>query len=257
MIFAIIQARMGSSRLPNKVMMEVLDKPLIDYLLERVSTAERINKIILATTTNPEDDCLAEHVNSLGYDVFRGSEDDVLSRFYDAFFEFKNRHDESNAIVRITGDCPLIDSHLIDKVIKTYQEKNMDYVTLSSDFSEGLDVEIFSEELLVQAFNDAKLQSEREHVALFFHNNKSLFNMYRVQNSTNDSGYRITVDEPEDFLVVKSIIEHFDKNNLKLSFEQIKLYLDEHQEIFNINVNIIRNEGLQKSLEKELIKDGI
>ena len=144
MIVVIIQARMGSSRLPNKVMREVLGKPLIDYLLERVSVAEKVDKIVLATTTKPEDDSLAKHVTSLGYDVFRGSEDDVLSRYYYAFYEFKGELEESSAIVRITGDCPLIDSYLIDEVIKVYQTKGMDYVALSPDFSEGLDVEIFS-----------------------------------------------------------------------------------------------------------------
>jgi spore coat polysaccharide biosynthesis protein SpsF len=257
MVLAIIQARINSTRLPNKVMKKILGKPLIDYLLERVSTAERVDKIILATTNKLQDDCLAEHVNSLGYDVFRGSEDDVLSRYYHAFIEFTNRTDESNAIVRITGDCPLIDSHLIDKVIKTYQDKKMDYVALSTDFSEGLDVEIFSEDLLVQAFNEAKLPSEREHVSLFFHNNKSLFNMYRVQNSTNDSRYRITVDEEQDFIVVKSIIEFFSNNGLVMNTQNIKDYLDKNTDIYNLNANIIRNEGLQKSLEKDRIKDVI
>ena len=114
MIIAIVQARMGSSRLPDKVMKKVLEKPLIDYLLERVSVVEKVDKIILATTTKPEDDCLAKHVASLGYDVFRGSEDDVLSRYYHAFYEFKDELEKSNAIVRITGDCPLVDYELIN-----------------------------------------------------------------------------------------------------------------------------------------------
>jgi len=254
MITAIIQARMGSTRLPNKVMKVVLGKPLIDYLLERVSTAEKVDRIILATTIKHEDDILAKHVAHLGYDVFRGSEDDVLSRYYNAFYEFKNEFEKSNGIVRITGDCPLIDSHLIDEVIKAYQEKDMDYVSLSSRFAEGLDVEVFSETLLNRAFNEAKLPSEREHVALFFHNNKSLFNMYNIQNSSDDSNYRITVDEEQDFFVVKAIIEHFANNFLKLNTQNIKNYLDSNPNIYKLNAHIIRNEGLQKSLQKEQIK---
>jgi spore coat polysaccharide biosynthesis protein SpsF len=251
MILVIIQARTGSSRLPNKVMKKVLGKPLINYLLERVSVAEKVDKIILATTTKTEDDYLAKHVISLGYDVFRGSEDDVLSRYYHAFYEFKDELEETNAIIRITGDCPLIDPYLIDEVIKVYQAKSMDYVALSPDFSEGLDVEIFSEGLLTQAFNEAKLPSEREHVALFFHNNKLLFNMYRVQNSSDDSSYRITVDEEKDFAVVRSIIEYFSNNDLEMNTQNIKDYLDSNPNIYNINAKIIRNEGLQISLEKE------
>ena len=257
MIIVIIQARMGSLRLPNKVMKKVLGKPLINYLLERVSAAEKVDQIILATTTNTEDDYLAKHVASLGYGVFRGSEDDVLSRYYHAFNKFKNKLEKLNAIVRITGDCPLIDAYLIDEVIKEYKAKGMDYVALSPDFSEGLDVEIFSEDLLTQAFNEAKLPSEREHVSLFFHNNKSLFNICRIQNGSDDSSYRITVDEEQDFVVVKSIIEYFSNNNLTMNTQNIKDYLDRTPSIYNLNSNIIRNEGLQISLERERIDNGI
>jgi spore coat polysaccharide biosynthesis protein SpsF (cytidylyltransferase family) len=250
MVVVIIQARMGSSRLPNKVMKKVLGRPLIAYLLDRVSQAKRIDKVVLATTTKPEDDGLVEYIDSIGYDVFRGSEDDVLSRYYEAFKSI-NSNDNKNAIVRITGDCPLIEAELIDRVIGKYVDENMDYVALSADFSEGLDVEIFSEKLLTQAFNEAKLPSEREHVALFFHNNKSLFNMYRVQNNSDDSNYRITVDEEQDFVVVKSIIEYFSNNDLAMNIQNIKDYLDNNPSIYNLNANIIRNEGLQISLEKE------
>jgi len=257
MIVAIIQARMGSSRLPNKVMKKVLDKPLIDYLLERVSDAEEVDRIILATTTNPEDDKLAKHVASIGYNVFRGSEDDVLSRYFNAFLSLKDSADKPNAIVRITGDCPLIDPYLINKVVKVYQEKEVDYVALSPNFSEGLDVEIFSEDLLIKAFNDAKLPSEREHVSLFFHNNKSLFNMYRIKNNSDDSKYRITVDEEKDFVVVKSIIEYLTNNNLVMNTHNIKEYLNSNPNIYKINANIIRNEGLHISLEKEQLDNGI
>jgi spore coat polysaccharide biosynthesis protein SpsF len=254
MITLIIQARTGSSRLPNKVMKKVLGKPLISYLLERVSVAEKVNHIILATTSKTEDDYLAKHVASLGYDVFRGSENDVLSRYYHAFYEFKDELEETNAIIRITGDCPLIDPDLIDEVIKVYQAKSVDYVTLSPDFSEGLDVEIFSEDLLTHAFYEAKLPSEREHVAQFFHNNKSLFSMYYVQNSSDDSRYRLTVDEEQDFAVVKFIIEYFSNNNLEMNTQNIKNYLDTNPNVYNLNSHIIRNEGLQKSLEKEQIR---
>lgn len=252
MIIAIIQARMGSSRLPNKVMKEVLGKPLIDYLLDRVSSAQKVDKIVLATTTNPKDDYLAKHVEYLRYNVFRGSEDDVLSRYYHAFNEFKDEFEKYNAIVRITGDCPLIDPDLIDRVITVYLENRMDYVALSPNFCEGLDVEIFSEKLLIKAFNEAKLNSEREHVALFIHNNKELFKMCRVENNSDDSSYRITVDEEQDFVVIKHIIEHFSKNNLAMNTQNIKNYLDNNPSVFNLNANIIRNEGLQISLKKEL-----
>jgi len=251
MVVVIVQARMGSSRLPGKVMKNVLGKPLISYLLERVSRAKKVDKIILATTSKTEDNVLADYANSIGHDVFRGSEDDVLSRYYEAFKSIGS-NDNENSIVRITGDCPLVEPKLIDKVIDKYIDEDMDYVALTPDFAEGLDVEIFSESLLNQAFNEAKLPSEREHVALFFHNNSKFFKMSRVENDVDDSHYRITVDELEDFGVIKSIIEYFDKNNLKLNFKNIKHYLDTHQEIFNLNAHILRNEGLKRSLEREV-----
>jgi spore coat polysaccharide biosynthesis protein SpsF (cytidylyltransferase family) len=257
MIVVIIQARMNSSRLPGKVMQKVLGKPLIAYLLERVSQAKTIDRIVLATTNKHEDDILADFVSSLGYLVFRGSEKDVLARYYNAFQCFKDEQDDVNAIVRITGDCPLIEPDLIDKVVNKYLEEKLDYVALESTFPEGLDVEIFSSTMLECAFNKAKLLSEREHVALYFHNNSHLYNMSRVKNQTDDSKYRITVDEPEDFMVVKAIIENFSKNNLVMNTKNIKDFLDNNSSIYNLNANIIRNEGLQKSLEKESVEDGI
>jgi spore coat polysaccharide biosynthesis protein SpsF (cytidylyltransferase family) len=180
-----------------------------------------------------------------------------LARYYNAFQSFKDEQDDVNAIVRITGDCPLIEPDLIDKVVNKYLEEKLDYVALESTFPEGLDVEIFSSTMLECAFNNAKLLSEREHVALYFHNNSHLYNMSRVKNQTDDSKYRITVDEPEDFMVVKAIIENFSKNNLVMNTKNIKDFLDNNSSIYNLNANIIRNEGLQKSLEKESVEDGI
>jgi len=247
MVVAIIQARMGSTRLPGKVMKEIQGKPLISYVLERVKLAKKIDKIILATTTSCLDDVLASHVDSLGYEVYRGSEDDVLSRYYNAADNCNNK----SLIVRVTGDCPLIDPDLINKVISVIQSKKVDYVNLSTDFAEGLDVEVFTFSLLKKAFIKAKLNSEREHVTLFFHNNSHLFNMFEVKNMLNESNYRITVDEPEDFLVVSSIIKYFLDKNITPNFLKIKEYLDNHNDIYKINAKITRNEGLYKSLKCE------
>ncbi len=127
MIVAIIQARMGSTRLPGKVMKEVLGKPLIGYLLERVSNSKHIDQIILATTINEEDDLLEHYVSGLGYEVFRGSENDVLSRYYHAYDTLCNNKDKLNGIVRITGDCPLFESDNCDILIDNFIHKNLDY----------------------------------------------------------------------------------------------------------------------------------
>lgn len=252
MIVAIIQARMGSSRLPGKVMKNILGKPLIQYLLERVSKSKYIDKIILATTINQEDDVLAEYISSLGYEVFRGSESDVLSRYYEVFNSLTNMEDYSG-IVRFTGDCPFVEPSIIEKVIESFIYKNYDHVCLSSRYAEGLDTEIFKPKLLFDAYNNANKLSEREHVMLYIVNNSDKYKMFQLENLVDDSTYRVTVDEEEDFIVVKTIIEEFYKKNIKININNIKKFLDENRDVFVLNSKVIRNEGLKKSLEKDKV----
>jgi spore coat polysaccharide biosynthesis protein SpsF len=252
MYIAILQARMGSTRLPNKVMMKILSKPLISYQLERVSTSKYIDKLIIATSTNPEDDKLAEYLSELGYTVYRGDSNDVLGRYYEAFMTLpKELQNATQGIIRLTGDCPLFESEICDKLIKRFEKKELDYASTSPKITEGLDCEIFKKELLFEAFHNAKLASQREHVTLYINDNKEKFNIDRLDNDTDDSNYRITVDEPEDFQVVKNIIEYFNENKLQLHINNIKKYLDNHPDIFNLNSKIIRNEGLIKSLQND------
>ena len=239
---------MGSTRLPNKVMKEVLGKPLIAYLLERVSTSKHIGEIIVATTTNSEDDILSKYVSSLGYHVFRGSENDVLSRYYNAYLTL-NLKENINGIIRITGDCPLFESDICDELIEFYNKEKADHVYLSPKFAEGLDCDIFSPKLLKLAFDNAMLPSEREHVTLYF--NKLDIKQLLLDNSRDDSKYRLTIDEPEDYIVIKSIIENLENLNKKLTFNNVKSFLDSNPDVFKINSRIIRNEGLIKSIEEE------
>ena len=249
MIIAIVQARMGSSRLPEKVMKDVLGKPLVDYLLERVSLSKQIDKVIVATTINKEDDLLAEHIQSLGYEVYRGSEKDVLERYYKTYFLYKNENVQG--IVRITGDCPLIEASNCDDLIINFLKKELSYSNLSQKYAEGLGCEIFTPKLLIEAYENAKLDSEREHVTQYFFNNRDQFNIETLDKVRDDSAYRITVDEYEDFLVVERIIIDLNKRNIDLNFENIKEYLDNTPEIYFLNSKISRNEGLLKSLKNE------
>ncbi|MBL4711281.1 MAG: glycosyltransferase family protein [Gammaproteobacteria bacterium] len=251
MFVAIIQARMGSTRLPNKVMAKVLNKPLIEYLLERVSKAKYIDKIILATTENSEDEILAKHVSSLGYEVFKGSENDVLGRYYNAFLTLGELKDSVEGIIRITGDCPLFEPEICDKLIEKYINYNLDFANLDKTFAEGLDCAVFSKDLLYEANANTKLPFEREHITQYFNENRKKFNVSSLVNETDDSHYRITVDEYDDLEVVKNIIEYFDKSDQEMNIENIKGYLDSFPEIFALNSNIIRNEGLIKSLNSE------
>lgn len=244
---AIVQARMSSNRLPGKVMKDILGKPLIGYLLARLKASKRIDKIILATSLDKTNDLLCEYVSKEGFFVYRGSENDVLSRFYYAALNQK-----VNNIVRITGDCPLIDPALCDKLIDAYLKQKADYAHLDAAYAEGLDCDVFSFKALEQAYKKARLKSEREHVTLYFHNNPVLFKKFIMKNTTDDSKYRFTVDEKEDFKVVTAIIEGLiSKYGLSFGFSEIKTFLDNHPEIAKENSHITRNEGLSISLAND------
>ncbi len=251
MIGAIVQARMTSTRVPGKVLLKVKNRPLLDYLYAQLRQVEKIDKIILATTINKEDEPLAEYAAKRKIDCFRGSENDVLDRYYQAAKSYKLSH-----IMRITSDCPFVDPNVCNRVIETYYSEETDYVHTDSTFAEGLDCEFLSFSVLEQVYQSARLKSEREHVTLYVHNHPELFKITALHNTTDDSRYRFTVDEPKDFEVVKAIIEGLSEEKpCVFTAEKVKAFLDEHPEIFRLNANIIRNEGLLKSLaEDEIIQ---
>lgn len=247
MILAIIQARMGSTRLPGKVMKEVLGKPLIGYLLERLQHSKLIDKIIVATSVDPINDVLCDYVQNQGFEVFRGPEDDVLKRYYLAASQY-----HPQAVVRITADCPLIDPQICDRVADIYRKEKVDFVHTGLTFSEGVDCEIFSFKALEEAWRDAYLPSEREHAALYLHNHPELFKKITLENESDDHKYRFTIDEDEDLQVVKAIIEALYRESPNVfGVNSIKDFLDSHPGIFQLNAHVLRNEGLTKSLKQD------
>ena len=159
MILAIVQARMGSSRFPGKMLARLADKPLIIHALERVSKAKLVNRVILASTTSLKDKELLNYVSKLGFDVFAGSEEDVLDRFYQAAKKFK-----ASIIVRITGDCPFIDFDIIDQVISLYKNKNLDYASnvMPPTYPDGFDIEVFSFKVLEETWRKTSSNMEKE-----------------------------------------------------------------------------------------------
>lgn len=251
MILAIVQARMSSTRLPGKVMVKVMGKPLIGYLLERLSLSKKIDKMVVAMPTSQINDELAAYVESIGCDVFRGEEDDVLDRFYQAASRYK-----PESIVIITADCPLIDPAVCDHIISVYQTQKADLVHTAPTFAEGLDVGVFSYRALEISHKKSRMRSEREHAGLYMKNHPEEFEIVAVDNKTDDSRYRITVDESEDLKVVKEIIGALYKEKKALfTWEDIKRFLDNNPHIAGKNAHIIRNEGLIKSLrEDEAVK---
>lgn len=232
-VVAIIQARMGSTRLPGKILKEVLGKPLLEYQIERVRKSKLIDKIVIATTTDVKEQPLIEVCHKLGLDVYKGSEEDVLSRYYDAATEYK-----ADLIVRITSDCPIIDPIIIDNVVEKYLSGKFDYVsnTLERTFPRGMDVEIFSYKVLKEAYINSKKAFEREHVTSYIYLNPNLFTLGNVKYSSNESEHRWTVDTIEDFVLIEKIIMHLAEKNFTM--EDVLYLLNNNPGWKSINAHI-------------------
>lgn len=237
-IVALLQARMGSIRLPNKVMRPINNTPMIELMLTRLSQTKRVSQIVLATSVDAKNQPLAEHVHSLGYEVFRGSENDVLDRFYNAALYYK-----ADAVIRITGDCPLIDPTLIDTIIAEYETSGVDYVTntLPPTYPDGLDVEIFSFHALKLAAQTATQPNEREHVTPFIRTS-NIFRHRNVANTVDLSHLRWTVDELVDFAVIEQVFHHFYPRT-DFSWHEVLNLQQQSPHIFSANQTIKRNEG--------------
>lgn len=233
----IVQARMTSTRLPGKVLMPVLGKPLLDYLVERLHHVRSRPRVVLATTTNETDLPLVAAAERLGIACYRGSEDDVLSRYYEAALQFGGE-----SILRITSDCPLLDPAVIDLVMKQFASRKhpWDYVstTLTRTFPRGMDVEMFTFEALKTAHDEATLPAEREHVTPFLYNNPDRFKLGSVTNVLDVSRHRWTVDTEEDFELVKRIIEALYPSHPKFNMKDCLQLLNENPAWEKLNAHI-------------------
>ena len=247
MISAIIQARMGSSRLPGKVLMKLDEKhTVLDYVIKQLSFSKLIDKKIIATTDLEQDNVIEQACRNLGLEFFRGSSDDVLNRYYKCAKKFN-----VDNILRITSDCPLIDPEIVDRVIKKYQTKEFDYVsnTLIRTFPVGTDVEIFSFKLLEKSWENSTLPSEREHVTPYIRNKKLNCRLGNLENDKKLGQLRWTLDRIEDFELIKKIIEKISKRPILMN-DILDLFSAE-PELIKINAHISQNEGMQRSLKKD------
>jgi spore coat polysaccharide biosynthesis protein SpsF len=248
-IIAITQARMSSTRLPGKVLKEINGKSLLKIHFDRVSKSKLISKHILATSNNMSDDIIAKYAKQHQITCFRGDENNVLKRFVDCLSNYKNL----DYIVRLTADCPLIDPIVIDECIKLIIETKVDYVSncIEPTFPDGIDVEIFKYSSLINAFENANLNSEKEHVTPYIWNNsnikgKSMFSAITLKYKTDYSKIRLTVDETNDFNVVEELINKFGTNESWLT------YANELVSRTNVlNQSIQRNEGYLKSTKND------
>ena len=235
----IVQARMTSSRLPGKVLKEVNQRTLLDYLVERLRRVRLANQVIIATTTNTTDKPIIDCCEKLGCDHFRGSENDVLSRYFGAAVQYG-----ADLIVRVTSDCPLIDPAVIDKVIRSYQagRSELDYVsnTLDRTFPRGMDCEIFSTELLTEVHTEACAQYEREHVTPFIYQNRKRYRIGGVKYHSDESHHRWTVDTPEDFKLIKLMLESLFPHKPEFNLEDCLELINKHPEWEEINKEIVQ-----------------
>lgn len=248
MILAILQARVSSSRLPEKVLKPLLGVPMLLRQIERLKKSRKIDQLLVATSTEPSDDPIENLCEKNGIACYRGSLNDVLDRFYQAARRFDPEH-----VVRLTADCPLTDAKLIDDVIGFYLDGGFDYASnaIHATYPDGLDMEIFHFSCLEQAWCEATLPSQREHVTPFIHQQPLLFKIGHYKNSSDLSHLRWTVDEPKDFELVSMIYEALYQNNPDFSTQDILQLLDQRPELVHWNTAHQRNEGYQKSLEAE------
>ncbi len=247
MIAAIIQARMGSSRLPGKTMADVAGRPLLWHVVNRVRKARLVDKVVVATTNQASDDAITEFCSGEQIAFFRGNEEDVLDRFYRAAQSIS-----ADTVVRITADCPLIDPAVIDKVIVRYQQADCDYVsnTLRYTYPDGLDTEVFSFAALERVWREARKPAEREHVTPYLRSGR--FRTANVESDTPVSPARLrwTVDNSSDLQFVRAVYGAMNGNGA-FGYEEIFEVLRRRPELAAIQTEVISNEGYYRSLFRQ------
>ena len=245
---------MNSSRLPGKVLLKINGRPLISYMYERVLAARSLDGILIATSQESSDDLLYEYCIDNSIPCVRGSLDDVLGRYYHAALK-----SDADIIVRLTGDCPLIDPMVIDAVVNVFTQSEYQFVANTAPpdhvkYPEGMDVEVFSVSTLKKAYYEAYKPSDREHVTFYFWKNPDRFSCFRCDLEDDLSKYRLTVDYPEDFIVVEAILNALYSNSYIFSMHDIVQFLDINPSINNINSIVEPFSGWRPSLEKDIIE---
>ncbi|MFC3801231.1 cytidylyltransferase domain-containing protein [Cohnella sp. GCM10012308] len=238
---AIVQARMGSTRLPGKVLMRAAGLPLLQHELQRVSRAKRIGEIVVATTREPADDPIAALCRKLGCRCMRGDEADVLGRYAEAA-----KACQADAIVRLTGDCPLIDPAVIDRVTSAFLDRSttVDYAsnTLVRTDPRGLDTEVFSAEALQRTAREADQPAEREHVTLYMYRHPDRFRLLNVPGARDLQAHRWTVDTPEDFELVSRILAALYPQRPHFGTPDVLALLDRNPAWLSINADIAQKD---------------
>jgi spore coat polysaccharide biosynthesis protein SpsF len=246
-VTAIIQARMGSSRLPGKVLMNLGGVTVLGRVVRRLGRAATINEFVVATTTAPADDAIADECRRLNVPAFRGSEHDVLDRYLQAA-----QHFGSDVIVRITSDCPLTDPDVVDNVVRALTEQGADLAcnVLTRTYPRGLDAEAFTIEALEKAWRDSDQPYQREHVTPLFYERTEIFRVASVHQDQDFSHYRWTLDTPDDLRLIREIYSHFD-NRDHFGWRDVLALMERLPELPTINAHIVQKSvrhGAQSSV---------
>ncbi len=239
---AVLQARMSSSRLPGKVMMEVNGRPMIYWQIQRILQAKRVNQLVVVTSTDSTDDVLTDFLEENSVIVFRGSLDDVLSRYMAVALRYKHQ-----ALIRLTGDCPLVMPKLIDRMVHSFYQQEVDYLsnTLAPTFPDGLDIEIIREGVLNKLTTFPLDPRELEHVTYGIYNRSEIFTLSNFQNESDESLSRWTVDYQEDLDFVRAIYQEFSGRETQFTYEDVCVLLERNPELTFRNQGYKRNERLQ------------
>lgn len=245
-VLAILQARVTSTRLPNKVLAPILGQPMLARQIERLRRTTTLDKLVVATSDDGSDDPLAALCASQGVPCHRGSLNDVLARFHGACAAFG----PADHIARLTGDCPLTDPAVIDAVIRHHLASGADYTAnaIQPTWPDGLDVEVMRAEVLQRAFDEARLPSEREHVTPYIHKHPEWFRIEHVKGDRDLSTLRWTVDEPADLYFVTEVYAALYPKDPAFDTTAILALIERHPELTKLNGQFLRNEGYAKSL---------
>ena len=234
----VVQARLGSTRLPGKIFKPVLNKPLLSYQIERLGRVTSVQGIVIATTTNVQDQPIVDYCNHNGLHCISGSEDDVLSRYIAACDVFG-----LDVVVRVTSDCPLIDPDLIEKGVRHFLEayETLDYLSIchNRSYPIGMDFEIMRVDALKKAYFEAQTSVEKEHVTPYIWKRPELFRLANMQQSLDESSYRLTVDTQEDYLLIQNILESLYPKNPEFTLKDVMSLLEKHPDWAKSNAHVV------------------
>jgi spore coat polysaccharide biosynthesis protein SpsF len=253
-VLAILQARVSSSRLPGKVLAPILGQPMLARQLERLRRARLIDRLVVATSDDSSDDAVAALCAALGIGCYRGSLNDVLARFHGAYCAYG----PAQHVVRLTGDCPLIDPAIVDLVIRRHLAGIADYTTngIQPTWPDGQDVEVMRAEGLQRAFTEAHLSYEREHVTPYIYMHPEIFQIEHVKGPRDLSALRWTVDEAADLAMVREVYAVLYPVNPDFCLDDVIALLAQRPELVDINSSFRRNEGYDLSVARDSVSEG-